>query len=168
MPTLVLVRHAQAATPYPDHLRPLTDAGRDQAERLGRTLAREIGSFDVAVSSDATRARQTFEAIAGHVGVGSAWMDRSIYDADEGDIITLARSLSGASALIVGHEPTVSLAAEILSRHEDRAAVARGVATATAMVLTFDGPWDCLGPGSCSMRLFLTPPAGREGGPMRR
>ena len=156
MPTLVLVRHAQAATPYPDHLRPLTDAGRDQAERLGRTLAREIGSFDVAVSSDATRARQTFEAIAGHVGVGSAW------------IITLARSLSGASALIVGHEPTVSLAAEILSRHEDRAAVARGVATATAMVLTFDGPWDRLGPGSCSMRLFLTPPAGQASRRRRR
>ena len=36
MPTLVLVRHAQAAYNYPDRARPLTEAGRDQAARLGR------------------------------------------------------------------------------------------------------------------------------------
>ena len=45
MPTLVLVRHAQAAYNYPDRSRPLTDAGRDQAARLGATLAREVGAF---------------------------------------------------------------------------------------------------------------------------
>ena len=62
MPTLVLVRHAQAAYNYPDRSRPLTDAGRDQAARLGATLAREVGAFSVAVSSDAQRARNVRHA----------------------------------------------------------------------------------------------------------
>ena len=49
MPTLVLVRHAQAAYSYPDHTRSLTHAGVDQAARLGGVLSRAIGSFDAAV-----------------------------------------------------------------------------------------------------------------------
>ena len=83
MPTLVLVRHAQAAYNYPDRARPLTKAGRDQAARLGVTLAREIGAFDVAVSSDAQRARETFAAILACAGADESWHDRSIYDGGE-------------------------------------------------------------------------------------
>ena len=72
MPTLVLVRHAQAAYSYPDHSRPLTDAGLDQAARLGAALAREIGAFSVAVSSDARRAHETFAAIIARVDAADA------------------------------------------------------------------------------------------------
>ena len=112
MPTLVLVRHAQAAYSYPDHTRPLTRVGVDQAARLGGVLSREIGAFDVAVCSDATRAQQTFAQIAGYV----------------------------------------------LARENDRGEVARGVPTATALILTFDGTWENLTPSSCTLRAVLTPP----------
>ena len=78
MPTLVLVRHAQAAYNYPDRSRPLTDAGRDQAARLGATLASEVGTFGVAVSSDALRARETFAAILARAGADDSWHDRCI------------------------------------------------------------------------------------------
>ena len=80
MPTLVLVRHAQAAYSYPDHARPLTQAGVDQAARLGGVLAREIGSFDVAVCSDATRAQQTFAQISQRVSIrdGGVWVFRTV------------------------------------------------------------------------------------------
>ena len=88
MPTLVLVRHAQAAYNYPDRARPLTDAGRDQATRLGATLAREVGAFDVAVSSDAQRARETFAAILARAGADESWHDRSIYGGGEEEIIS--------------------------------------------------------------------------------
>lgn len=158
MPTLVLVRHAQAAYSYPDHVRPLTQAGVDQAARLGGVLAREIGSFDVAVCSDATRAQQTFEQIKQRAQVREWWFDRGVYNADEDDILTLARTFEGASALIVGHEPTISGAGYVLAREDDRGEVARGVPTATALILTFDGTWEDLAPTSCTLRVLITPP----------
>ena len=158
MPTLVLVRHAQAAYSYPDHTRPLTRAGVDQAARLGGVLSRQIGSFDVAVCSDATRAQQTFEQVRQRVHVGESWFDRSVYNADEEDILTLARTFEGERALIVGHEPTISGAGYVLAREDDRAEVARGVPTATALILTFDGTWEDLAPSNCTLRVLLTQP----------
>lgn len=158
MPTLVLVRHAQASHSYPDRSRPLTEAGRDQAARLGEALAREIGTFSVAVSSDARRARQTFAAIMARVDVADAWRECGLYYADEEDVIELARSFSGDAGLIVGHEPTISSAGYLLAREEDRESVARGVGTATALVLGFCGAFEGLAPGSCSLRVLEIPP----------
>lgn len=158
MPTLVLVRHAQAAYSYPDHARPLTQAGVDQAARLGGVLAREIGSFNVAVCSDATRARQTFEQIKQRAQVREWWFDRGVYNADEEDILTLARTFEGDRALIVGHEPTISGTGYVLAREDDRGEVARGVPTATALILTLDGTWEDLAPTSCTLRVLFTPP----------
>ena len=159
MPTLVLVRHAQAAYSYPDHARPLTHAGVDQAARLGGVLSREIGSFDVAVCSDAARAQQTFEQVRQRVQVGDSWFDRGVYNAAEEDILTLARTFEGERALIVGHEPTISGAGYVLACEDDRSEVARGVPTATALILSFDGSWEDLAPSSCALRVVLTPPA---------
>ena len=158
MPTLVLVRHAQAAYSYPDHARPLTRAGVDQATRLGGVLSREIGSFDVAVCSDAARAQQTFEQVRQRVHVGESWFDRRVYNAAEEDILTLARTFEGERALIVGHEPTISGAGYVLACEDDRSEVARGVPTATALILTFDGTWEDLAPSNCTLRVLLTPP----------
>ena len=159
MPTLVLVRHAQAAYSDPDHARPLTRSGVDQAARLGGVLSREIGSFDVAVCSDAARAQQTFEQVRQRVHVGENWFDRSVYSAAEDDILTLARTFEGERALIVGHEPTISGAGYVLARVDDRSEVARGVPTATALILSFDGSWEDLAPNSCTLRVLLTPPS---------
>ena len=158
MPTLVLVRHAQAAYSYPDHSRPLTDAGLDQAARLGGAVARDVGGFDVAVCSDATRARETFGQISQRVRVRDGWFDRSVYNADEEDILTLARTFEGERALIVGHEPTMSGVGYVLAREDSRGEVARGIPTATALILSFDGVWEDLSPGSAALRLILTPP----------
>ena len=46
---------------------PLTDAGLAQADAIGRRLARE--RFDVLISSDLGRARQTAERVAHHCGL---------------------------------------------------------------------------------------------------
>ena len=158
MPTLVLIRNAQAAYPYTDHARPLTRAGVDQATRLGGVLSREIGSFDVAVCSDAARAQQTFAQISQRVSIRDSWFDRSVYNAAEEDILTLARTFEGERALIVGHEPTISGAGYVLACEDDRSEVARGVPTATALILTFDGTWEDLAPSNCTLRVLLTPP----------
>lgn len=158
MPTLVLIRHAQAAYSYPDHVRPLTQAGVDQAARLGGALSREVGVFDVAVCSDATRAQQTFEQIRQRVQIGDSWFDRGVYNADEEDILTLARTFEGDTALIVGHEPTISGAGYVLARENDRGELARGVPTATALLITFEGEWEKLETSHCALRVLLTPP----------
>jgi len=159
MPTLVLVRHAQAAYSYPDQERPLTHAGVDQAARLGGVLSREIGAFDVAVCSDAARAQQTFAEISQRMSIRESWFDRSVYNADEEDILTLARTFEGERALIVGHEPTISGAGYVLACEDDRSEVARGVPTATALILSFDGSWEDLAPTSCTLRVLLNPPS---------
>ena len=159
MPTLVLIRHAQAAYSYPDHARPLTHAGVDQAARLGGVLSREIGAFDVAVCSDATRAQQTFAEISQRVSIRESWFDRSVYNADDEDILSLARTFEGERALIVGHEPTISGAGYVLARENDRGEVSRGVPTATALILSFDGSWEDLAPTSCTLRVLLNPPS---------
>ena len=159
MPTLVLVRHAQAAYSYPDHARPLTRAGVDQAACLGGVLSREIGAFDVAVCSDAARAQQTFAEISQRMSIRESWFDRSVYNADEEDILTLARTFEGERALIVGHEPAISGAGYVLACEDDRSEVARGVPTATALILSFDGSWEDLAPTSCTLRVLLNPPS---------
>ena len=108
--------------------------------------------------SPPTRARETFAAILTRTGADEAWHDRSIYDGGEEEIIELARTFTGEAGLIVGHEPVISYAGYILARKEDRGAADRGVPTATALVLSFDGAWEDLAPGTCAMRVFYTPP----------
>ena len=113
----------------------------------------------MAVCSDAARAQQTFAQISQRVSIRDSWYDRGVYNAEEEDILTLARTFEGERALIVGHEPTISGAGYVLAREDDRGEVARGVPTATALILTFDGPWEDLAPSSCALRAVLTPPA---------
>ncbi len=62
---LYLIRHAEAVPHgdpnYEDDDRPLTDEGRDEARRLGATLASHGVRFDRVLSSPLPRARQTAE-----------------------------------------------------------------------------------------------------------
>ena len=113
----------------------------------------------MAVCSDATRAQQTFAEISQRVSIRESWFDRSFYNADEEDILTLARTFEGEHVLIVGHEPTISGVGYVLACEDDRSEVAHGVPTATALILTFDGSWEDLAPSSCALRVVLTPPA---------
>ena len=160
MPTLVLVRHAQAAYSYPDHTRPLTHAGVDQAARLGGVLSREIGSFDVAVCSDAVRAQQTFAQISQRVSIRDSWCDRGVYNADEEDILTLARTFEGERALVVGHEPTISLAARMLASGGLSARTDFGFGFSTAMAVAGTVPaWGGVAAGDLRVERVLRPSA---------
>lgn len=72
MTSLYLLRHAHAGDAAswdgPDALRPLTDKGRQQAERLGRFLAETGFATDAILSSPKVRAAQTAEIVAGLLG----------------------------------------------------------------------------------------------------
>ncbi|QWW20465.1 histidine phosphatase family protein [Schaalia sp. 19OD2882] len=154
--TLVVVRHAHAVghSHGGDHARALSPAGRDQAAGLGLRLAAELPVVDQAAVSDAVRAVQTYEGLTRTLRVRRGWADRELYDAGPRHVLRLARAFEGEVAMVVGHEPTISGVGRLLARDEDVDLVRGGVGTATALLLDFDGAWQDLAPGMCSLRVI--------------
>jgi phosphohistidine phosphatase len=110
---LYLLRHADAGDPLawsgPDERRPLSDKGQKQAERLGRFLAAIGFRPDAILTSPKTRAAQTAEVVAGHLGLPVSVDERL---ADELGLAELERLLRDAGdperTVIVGHDPDFS------------------------------------------------------------
>ena len=110
---LVVLRHAHAgdSTTWeaPDELRPLTEKGRRQAERVGRLLAAAGYVPDVILASPLVRARQTAEIVADLVGVRVHLEPRL---GEMVDLPVLEQILDDARSpgrpVIVGHDPDFS------------------------------------------------------------
>jgi len=110
---LGLLRHAHAGDPAawdrPDDLRPLSEKGRQQAERLGRFLA--VAGFvpDAVLASPRVRARETAELVADRLGVPvridprlGSFVDLATVEAILDDAGRPARPV------LVGHDPDFS------------------------------------------------------------
>lgn len=160
MGTLIVIRHAKtepaAAT---DYVRELTERGRADAAATGRWLAGEGLVPDVALVSAARRARQTWVRVAGAAG----WavrpsIERSLYTADEYDVLALLGTLGDAETVaVIGHNPTMHALANLLD--EDAGArdrLATGFPTSTVAVLDVPVPWVSLGPGGADLRSLHT------------
>lgn len=112
MKTLLLFRHADAASRHDyaiDHERPLTERGQQDAQRMGRFLTTIDQYPDRAITSTATRARQTL-ARARNAG---GWPHRTatsdaLYDASAREVLVVAREAPEAvdTLMLVGHNPT--------------------------------------------------------------
>ena len=102
---LFVVRHAEAAPGEPDHLRPLTGAGREAARALGQELA-SVG-LDAVVSSPLVRARETAAAIAAAAGIEAELDERLAPGATAGDVRAAVQG-RGERVAIVGHQPDCS------------------------------------------------------------
>lgn len=116
---LVLVRHAQAGDPErfrqetgrPDRERPLTGEGRKRNEVAAAGLFRLLGSLDHLFSSPYARAWQTAQGIAGKFetpvqtaeALEPPWRPGPLTEWLE------ARVGTGETALLVGHEPDLSM-----------------------------------------------------------
>jgi len=111
---LFIVRHAEAAQGEPDDLRPLTEAGREQARRLGQRLADDGIQPDAVVSSPLLRARETAAAIARAVGIDAEADERLAPGADPEDVRAVA-SGRGETVVVVGHQPDCSRTVAALS-----------------------------------------------------
>ena len=117
---LCLLRHAQAGDrdtwDAPDELRPLTEKGRRQAERLGRHLAAAGYMPDAIITSPLTRARETAEIVAGILGLDPLVEPRlgEALDLDTVDEI-LADAGDPRRPILVGHDPDFTeLATELV------------------------------------------------------
>jgi phosphohistidine phosphatase len=110
---LCLLRHAHAGDSAtweaPDELRPLTDKGRRQAERLGRLLAAAGFVPDVILTSPLVRARETAEIVAEALSV-AARLEPQL--GEMVDLATVEQILDAAGnprrPLLVGHDPDFS------------------------------------------------------------
>ncbi len=99
---LFLVRHAEAAPGEPDALRPLTQAGRETARRLGERLKHERP--EAVLSSPLLRARETAEPIARAAGV-DAVPDERLAPGATVETVRAAVEGRGATVVAVGHQP---------------------------------------------------------------
>ncbi len=111
---LFIVRHAEAAQGEPDDLRPLTEAGREQARLLGQRFAADGIQLDAVVSSPLLRARETAAAIARAVGIDADADERLAPGADPEDVRAVA-SGRGETVVVVGHQPDCSRTVAALS-----------------------------------------------------
>ena len=110
---LLLMRHAEAAASgaHPDHERPLTDRGRQDAAAMGRWL-RDRGTVpDLVLCSSALRARQTWQAVTAVVPGGpEPSYSQAVYDAGPGEILDLLgeQAEGSSTVMVVGHNPTMA------------------------------------------------------------
>jgi len=104
----------------PDEVRPLSDKGEKQAERLGRFLAGIRFAPDAVVTSPKVRARQTAEIVAGQLGLGVTIDDRLAGGLDVDSLEAILGDAGDPSRpMIVGHDPDFSeLVAELCGAAE--------------------------------------------------
>lgn len=159
---LVIVRHAKAE-PFADTdaERRLADRGRKDAAAAGAWLETQDVVPDRALVSGARRTRETWSLLAEAAG----WQtepeyDDALYGADEDTVIDILRAVdeSAGTVVVVGHNPTVGMLAQLLDDGDgDPSAVDRlMLGYPTSAVTVFDVPvaWARLGPGSATLRAF--------------
>ena len=122
MKTLYLLRHAKSSWSFDelsDQERPLNDRGRDDAPLMGQALAKRRICPDIIVSSPAVRAMSTALLVAREMQFPheKITVEPGIYGADADDLLAIIKGLPDAadSALLVGHNPTITDVANALS-----------------------------------------------------
>lgn len=161
MPTLILMRHAKSSwtTGEADHRRPLSGRGVRDATAAGALLAGF--PIDRVLSSSSTRTRQTWaRAEAGGARCSDVTFTDELYGAWTDTVIDLLRELDGSvgTALVLGHEPTMSSVIEVLAEPSELADEAvRHYPTSALAVLEFDCPWSELGGGAARLVRFEIP-----------
>jgi phosphohistidine phosphatase len=153
---LVLVRHAKAASDPggSDRSRELTGGGRQDAARVGGWLNVRLSHVDAVWSSSATRARQTFEAIAERLTAAPPVELRDdLYDAGPDDLLELVREAADSVVVlvVVGHNPTIERLQAWLSEDD------RGFPAGAVGIVEFEGSWADLQPGDGHLVDFTVP-----------
>ena len=111
MKTLLVLRHAKSNrkdSDVADHDRPLNGRGKRDAPRMGQLLHQQKLTPEVIVSSTATRARRTADAVADRCAFnGTLHLEGRLYLAGPGTILRVLRELGDTAnrVLVVAHNP---------------------------------------------------------------
>lgn len=156
------MRHSKAEQAGPtDFERQLSPRGRADAQAAGEWLGGQGLTATCALVSAATRTQQTWSAVAR----GAGWeldpvFDRGLYAADPDTALDLLRGLDDgcATAMVIGHNPTVAVLAQLLDDGEGDVEAANSMAigfpTSALAVFAVDGEWAALEPGSARVTAF--------------
>ncbi len=112
MKQLFLLRHGEAGfSQGSDFQRQLTEKGRENLVRMGKSLDKKLKSVDLMYCSTAQRTMETADLIGKYITIKESMFTKVIYHGDMGDLIALLEKTSSSvdSCLLVGHNPTISL-----------------------------------------------------------
>jgi phosphohistidine phosphatase len=158
--TLTLVRHAKSSWDdpnVPDHDRPLAPRGLKALGRI-RDHIGELGIRpDVVLCSSAVRTRETLDGIReAFAPAPRIEIEDGLYGADADDLLGRLVRLGDevAGAVVVGHNPGLADLLDLLVAGDD---TPEAVPTGAVVVLSFDGPWHDLAPGTASLDSFWQP-----------
>jgi phosphohistidine phosphatase len=102
---LWLLRHAEAAEGAPDHERPLTRRGREEAQAAGRALSRLGARLELCLSSPRVRAEETARLACEALDI-----EIRLEPALSGEPFDIAELTAGLEhVLLVGHDPSFSM-----------------------------------------------------------
>jgi phosphohistidine phosphatase len=166
MRRLLLLRHGKADrhSAGGDRERPLTRRGEEDARRVGQFLRDEGLTPDLAVASNARRAKQTLErtleAFPGHV---THLIENTIYLATVDHLVEVLRQTPDKvqTLLAVGHNPGFAELASWLTGGGDKDEIDHmrsSYPTAALAILDFDGEhWAQVRKGAARLHRFVTP-----------
>lgn len=164
MSKLYLLRHAKAGWALPgmrDFDRPLDASGVADAETMGAAMRARSYIPDLTLCSNAKRARQTLEGLAGHIDTGRLLFLDTLYSEDAAGYLNLIRSNGGPSSLlIIGHNPMTEDLTIALSGDGDEAAMGmlnHGFPTSGLAVVRFPASLANAAQGTGYLEAFVTP-----------
>lgn len=164
MRRLLLLRHAKSSwvdAGLRDHDRPLNARGRDAAPRVGAHLRADDLVPDRVLCSSARRTCETVARLDLPDTV-EVEVTHELYLATPAVVLGLVHTVddSVATLMVVGHNPTTHELALGLAGGGDPEALARlggGYPTGALAVLTVDGSWTALAPGTATLDAFVVP-----------
>jgi phosphohistidine phosphatase len=148
--SLVILRHAKAGRPAgaADEDRPLSARGHADAQAAGAWLrGRHVP--DLVLCSPSKRTRQTWHGIAANLPAGAAPVvryERRLYLGGPDELLDVVREIEEpvATALLIGHNPALSLLA--IELDPDGGLDSDGLRTCGLTVHSVDREWSELGP----------------------
>lgn len=116
---------------------------------------------DLTLCSNARRAKETLEGLAGETDTGKVLFFDTLYSEDAGGYLRLIRDHGGpGSLLVIGHNPMTEDLAMAVSGDGDetaRATLNHGFPTAGLAVIRFEGGLAKAAQGTGYLEAFLTP-----------
>lgn len=157
---LILIRHAKSGWDNiyaDDHARTLTDSGKTSSEAIGQWLAAQGFVPDLILTSDATRALQTTTLVKKGIGHPIPTEEISmLYHASPDTIRDYAGKQTAQTVAVVGHNPGIGMAANLLVTYAPNHHRFNDYPTAATTVIDFAGDhW--AEPGKGTVTAFTTP-----------
>jgi phosphohistidine phosphatase len=161
---LIVLRHAKSAWPdVSDFERPLAPRGRRDGPAAGHWLRDSAYPLDHVICSPARRTRETWDLVVQELdATPPVSYDERVYGAGVNTLLDVVCEAPAEveTLLLVGHNPglqelTLALAGEASGDALERAM--EKFPTSAIAVLTFEGSWPELTPGSALLADFAIP-----------